>query len=129
MGRRVTGLRARGVFVLLLLGVALAKADYLTSLAEDDASLGDSKKFEDAMGPEEMKKISTLSASCIDSVQDNLFSFDPKMSYPAEEWIKADSFWKPKTAAAAKPVTSTWSSRARPCLRLPPPTRLAPVPY
>ncbi len=76
----------------------------MTSLAEDDASLGDSKKFEDAMGPEEMKKISTLSASCIDSVQDNLFSFDPKMSYPAEEWIKADSFWKPKTAAAAKPA-------------------------
>jgi len=76
----------------------------MTSLSEDDQSLNDSKKIEDAMGPEGMKKVSALSASCIDSVQDNLFAFDPKMSYPAEEWIKADSFWKPKTAATAKPA-------------------------
>jgi hypothetical protein len=30
-----------------------------------------------------------------------LFTFNPRMSYPREEWIKADpEFWKPKAAAA-----------------------------
>jgi len=76
----------------------------LTSLAEEDQGLSDSKKFEEAVGPAEMKKISALSASCIDSVQDNLFAFSPKMSYPADQWIKADPFWKPKAAASAKPA-------------------------
>jgi hypothetical protein len=32
-----------------------------------------------------------------------LFQFNPKMSYPAEEWIKADpGFWKPMMPVAAK---------------------------
>jgi hypothetical protein len=78
--------------------IAISK---MTSLAEDDASMGDGKKFSDAMGPEGMKKVRDLSAACIDSEQTNLYAFNPKMSYPAEEWIKADSFWKPKPAAAA----------------------------
>jgi hypothetical protein len=75
----------------------------MRSLAEVDASLGDSKKFESAMGPDGMKKLSELSAACIESSQTNLFQFNPKMSYPPEEWIKADpEFWKPTMAAAAK---------------------------
>ncbi len=73
----------------------------LTSLAEDDASMGDDKKFADAMGPEGMKKVRDLTAACIDSEQTNLFAFNPKMSYPGEDWIKADPIWKPKSAAAA----------------------------
>jgi hypothetical protein len=73
------------------------------SLAEVDESMGDSKKFEAAMGPDGMKKLSELSAACIESSQTNLFQFNPKMSYPAEEWIKADpGFWKPTTTVAAK---------------------------
>lgn len=72
----------------------------MTSLAEDDASLNDDKKFADALGPDGMKKVRELTAACVDSVQNNLFTFSPKMSYPAEEWIKADPFWKPKPAAA-----------------------------
>ena len=84
----------------------------LTSLAEDDASLNDDKKFEDAIGPEGMKKVRELSASCVDSVQDNLFAFSPKMSYAAEEWIKADPFWKPKPAAAAKPAMASMPGMA-----------------
>jgi hypothetical protein len=74
----------------------------MTSLAEDDQGLIDSKKVEDALGPEGLKKARELTAVCVDSVQDNLFAFNPKMSYPAEEWIKADPFWKPK--AVAKPA-------------------------
>jgi hypothetical protein len=84
----------------------------MTSLAEDDASLNDNKKVEGALGPEGMKKVRELSASCIDSVQDNLFAFSPKMSYPAEEWTKADSFWKPKPAAAAKPAMAATPAAA-----------------
>ncbi|MGP8259503.1 MAG: hypothetical protein ACLQM6_06060 [Acidobacteriaceae bacterium] len=84
----------------------------MTSLSEDDASLNDDKKFEAAMGPEGMKKVRELSASCVDSVQDNLFAFSPKMSYPAEEWIKADPFWKPKPDAAAKPAMAAMPGMA-----------------
>jgi hypothetical protein len=74
----------------------------MRSMAEIDESLGDSKKFEAAMGEAGMKKLSELSAACIASSQTNLFQFNPKMSYPAEEWIKADpDFWKPKMVAAA----------------------------
>jgi hypothetical protein len=82
-------------------GVYLAISK-MTSLAEDDASMNDDKKFADAAGAEKMKRIRELTASCVDSVQTNLFEFNPKMSYPPEEWIKADPFWKPKAAAAAK---------------------------
>jgi hypothetical protein len=74
----------------------------MKSLAEDDASMGDPKKFSDAVGSEKMKKIRELTASCIESVETNLFEFNPKMSYAADEWIKADPFWKPKTALAMK---------------------------
>ena len=65
--------------------------------------MGDAKKFEAAMGPDGMKKLSELSAACIESSQTNLFQFNPKMSYAPEEWIKADpGFWKPTMAVAAK---------------------------
>jgi len=79
----------------------------MRSLAEVDESLGDSKKFEAAMGESGMKKLSELAAACIETSQTNLFQFNPKMSYPAEEWIKADpGFWKPTMTAAVK-KTST----------------------
>jgi hypothetical protein len=77
----------------------------MTSLAEDDASMGDDKKIAESMGPEKMKHISELTAACIDSQQTNLFEFNPKMSYASDEWIKADAFWKPKTTAE-KPMTA-----------------------
>lgn len=80
----------------------------LTSLSEDDAAMGDDKKFADAVGPEKMKQIRDLTAACLESSQTNLYSFNPAMSYPADEWIKADSFWKPKSAVPAnkKPAPS-----------------------
>ncbi len=74
----------------------------MTSLAEDDQSMGDDKKFADVMGEDGMKRVRELTASCIESQQTNLFQFNPKMSYPADEWIKADPFWKPKVAMAVK---------------------------
>jgi hypothetical protein len=79
----------------------------MKSLSEVDKSFGDSKKFMDSMSDSAKQKMAELEAACIDSNMTNLFAFNPKESYPPDEWIKADSFWKPKTAApapAAKPA-------------------------
>ncbi len=49
-----------------------------------------------------MKKFRDLSATTIESSQSNLFQFAPKMSYPLDEWVKADpEFWKQSAPAAA----------------------------
>ncbi len=74
----------------------------MKSLAEVDQEYADQKKFFESMGEEKMKKLGELEAACVASEQTNLFHFNPKMSYPMDEWIKADpGFWKPKAAAAA----------------------------
>ena len=68
-------------------------------------SFGDSKKFDDSLSASDKKKMAELSAASVDSVQTNLFAFNPKESYAPDEWIKADSYWKPKAAApAVKPA-------------------------
>ncbi len=74
----------------------------MKTLAEVDQGFADDKKFMEAAGEETLKKLAELSGSCIESEQVNLFQFNPKMSYPEEEWIKADpEFWRPKMAAPA----------------------------
>jgi hypothetical protein len=91
-----TGASAGDVFLVI---------NPMKSLAEVDTSFADSKKFDSSLSEGERKKMAELSAACIESVQTNLFAFNPKESYPPDEWIKADSFWKPKAAApAAKPA-------------------------
>lgn len=70
------------------------------SLAEVDKGFADGKNFETAMGEEGMKKLNELFASCVESTQQQLFAFNPHMSYVKDEWIKADpDFWAPKTAS------------------------------
>ena len=50
-----------------------------------------------------MKKLAELETQALESRQSNLFSFNPRMSYPPERWVKADpDFWKPKPAAIKK---------------------------
>ena len=74
----------------------------MRSLAEVDSGFGDSKKFEAQLGEKGMKKLAELTAACVEDVQTNLFSFNPKMSYVSETWMKTDpAFWKPKAAAPA----------------------------
>ena len=77
----------------------------MKSASEIDQSFGDSsKKFLAAMGEDGLKKFSELEAAAIESSQHNWFVFNPKMSYPADEWVKADpDFWKPKASPAAAP--------------------------
>jgi hypothetical protein len=73
----------------------------MKSLAEMDTREADGKKFGAALGEVGMKKIAELEASCVSSSQTNLFQFNPKESYPPDEWVKSDSFWKPRPVAAA----------------------------
>jgi hypothetical protein len=79
----------------------------MKSLAEVDVEIANGKKFEAQLGADGLKRLAELTAACLASSQTNLFSFNPKLSYPADEWVKTDpGFWKPKPtapAAAKKP--------------------------
>jgi hypothetical protein len=73
------------------------------SAAELDQASEEDKKFVEAMGADGMKQLGELESSAIEFTQNNLFQFSPAMSYPRDEWVKADpGFWKPKAAAAPK---------------------------
>ena len=83
------------------------------SLADIDTGYAEGKKFEEAMGEEGMKKLHELAAACIVSSDNQLFSINPKQSYPVDAWVKGNpGFWKPAAApampkpaaAAAKPA-------------------------
>jgi hypothetical protein len=83
----------------------------MKSLSEVDGMLGSGKAFADALGEGGMKKLGQLEAACVESWQMNLFSINPKMSNPSEQWVKDDpDFWAPKKTsmpmkkADAKPM-------------------------
>ncbi len=66
------------------------------SLSEVDRGFLDSKQFQAAMGEDGMKKLAELVAAAVESSQHNLFAFNPRMSYVADDWIKNyPDFWKP----------------------------------
>ena len=70
-------------------------------MADIDTGYAENKKFMDALGPDGVKEFRTLAASSIESSSSQLFSVNPKQSYPKEEWVKGNpEFWKPKVAAA-----------------------------
>lgn len=71
------------------------------SLAEVDRGFSIEKDVMSAIGEANGKRMDELFASCVESLQTQLFAFNPAMSYPAEEWIKSDpDFWKPKAVTA-----------------------------
>jgi hypothetical protein len=73
----------------------------MKSASEIDKSFAQGKEFEAAMGEDGMRRLGELSAAAIESSQTNLFAFNPRMSYPLPEWVKADpDFWKTKGSAA-----------------------------
>lgn len=83
-------------------------ATALKSASDIDQQDVDSDKFVSSMGTEGMKKVSELTAACVESSGSTLYMFNPKMSYPPEEWVKSDpGFWAPKMEMkkkeAAKP--------------------------
>jgi hypothetical protein len=78
----------------------------MKSLAEVDKASEQDKQFAEAMGEDGMKRLGELESSAVEFNQTNLFQFNAAMSYPRDEWIKADpDFWKPK--AATKPAAKT----------------------
>jgi len=73
------------------------------SLSGVDAEMAADAAFAKAVGPDGLKKIAELTASCVETEMSNLFSVDPKMSAPSAEQIAAEpDFWKPKVVAPAK---------------------------
>lgn len=74
----------------------------MKSLKEVDEGFARDKQFAAALGEDGMKKLAELESASVDFTQTNLFEFSPSISYPRDEWIKADpEFWKPKPEAAA----------------------------
>jgi hypothetical protein len=71
-----------------------------------DKEADQDKQFMAAMGEDGMKKLSELESSTVESTRTNLFVFDPGISYPPDEWVKADpDFWKPRAAKPVAPKT------------------------
>jgi hypothetical protein len=84
------------------------------SMADIDTSYAENKKFMDALGPDGVKEFRTLYASAVESSSSQLFSVNPKQSYPKDEWVKGNpDFWKPKAAAAA-PATAKPDAAKKP---------------
>ena len=70
------------------------------SMADIDSMRMDGKKLMESMGEDEWKKLDKLYGECVESAHSELFSINPRQSYPPEEWVAADpAFWKPKHAA------------------------------
>ena len=80
---------------------------YLTArktASELDRGPQEDKAVQAALGEEGMKKVDELFAASVESSETQLFAFSAAMSYPPDEWVKADpDFWKPKPAAAPAP--------------------------
>ena len=82
------------------------------SLTEIDTGIAEGKKIAAALGGEEgMRKLDEAFWGAIDSVHTELFSINPKQSYPEEQWLKGDpEFWKPAEVAAKTPKAATTAS-------------------
>jgi hypothetical protein len=81
----------------------------MKSAAEIDKNFASGKQFMDAMGADGMRKLNDLSAAAIESVESNLFSINPHMSYvPDDVANSAPDFWRPKVNAtpAGKPKSA-----------------------
>lgn len=75
----------------------------MKSASEIDSEDAAQIAFHKGMSADDAKKLSELAAACIESSDSNLFLFNPKMSYPRDEWVKADpAFWKPRAITAKK---------------------------
>jgi hypothetical protein len=86
-------------------GTFLIITPYKT-LADIDAA-GDihGQAYRDAVGDDGRRKLNELSNSGTISSETMIFAVDPKMSYPAKDWIASDpGFWNPKPAMSSAPA-------------------------
>jgi hypothetical protein len=76
----------------------------LRSASEIDAGFEKAKGFDSALGENGLRRLEELAAASVESSDHELFVYNPKMSYPTDEYIKADDFWAPKPEPATKTV-------------------------
>ncbi|HTX15555.1 MAG TPA: hypothetical protein VMD77_09680 [Candidatus Baltobacteraceae bacterium] len=77
------------------------------SLADLDAASGTEEAFNNALGPDGLKRWAELVQMTVSRDSTELLQFDAKMSYPLDSWIKSDpDFWKPKPMMAPKPAAA-----------------------
>jgi hypothetical protein len=75
----------------------------LKSLADLDATAAAEKAFQEALGDEGQKAMGKVFADTVNNVENQLFAFNPKLSFVGPEVIASDpGFWAPKPAKAAK---------------------------
>jgi hypothetical protein len=84
------------------------------SMDDIDKSSADYLKVFDAASDGEKKTLRDLRASALDEDRSELYSVNPAQSYVPADFIKADPFWKPKWAAAAKPAAKTAPAATKP---------------
>jgi hypothetical protein len=72
----------------------------MKSLSEvDDFATVHGKAYKDALGEDGQKKLDEFDREGVESMETNILSLAPGMSYPRKEWIAADKFWAPAVAA------------------------------
>jgi hypothetical protein len=73
----------------------------MKSLAEQDAVAAADKAFQEALGEEGGKAMQKVFTDTVNGVENQLFSLNPKLSYPGPSTIASDpAFWTPKPEKA-----------------------------
>ena len=69
----------------------------MKSLADMDAMAAADKAFQEALGEEGRKAMQKVFTETVNGVENQLFAFNPKLSYPGPASIASDpAFWTPK---------------------------------
>jgi hypothetical protein len=69
----------------------------MKSMAEVDQEMLDDKAFGSSISEEQHQKMRDLTAAAVESITSNIYSVNPKMSYPSDRWVKGDpTFWNPQ---------------------------------
>jgi hypothetical protein len=73
---------------------------------EIDASFDQGKQFISSLGELGLRRLGELERAAVESSDHELFVINPRMSYPPDDYVKADpDFWAPKPEAAAPTST------------------------
>jgi hypothetical protein len=84
------------------------------SASDIDQHFGDDPKVTAALSDEENRKLDELRAAVIESSHREMYAANPAQSYVTDEWINADPFWKPRSAAAAAPKPAATEKKPTP---------------
>jgi hypothetical protein len=71
----------------------------LKSLADLDTTAADEKAYQEALGEDGRKAMQKVFMDTVNGVENQLFAFSPKLSFPGPDVIASDpGFWAPKPA-------------------------------